>query len=431
MIEFSPHSLKQSQAINSRKKITLVGTGIQWGKTRVGAWWMKDLIHENTDKDAAFIITAPTYKILEQSTLPAFLAIMEGCGVHNKTKASFECVNGSIVYMRTCKDPDSIVGITNVKGIWGDEAGKYPLYFWENIMGRAAFKSAPIMLTTSPYTLNWIYKDLIKPFRAGKRDDLNLIQARSDENPYFPKTTYQQARSTMDPRRFNMMFGGEWGRMEGLVYDCFDEDTNVVDPSPLPPGTQYYAGIDWGYNPDPFALVVKAITPDGYHYQVSEYCRTGHTIPDIVRICKAAKATWDIKLFYCGFDEPGSIEELNRNGVPAMKADNDLSRGIGLLYELIKTQKFKIWRDTSPHTLDELETYHYPEPKDLGPDDHAKLNKPVGQSDHCLDALRYVTISTYRSGLKLTPKHPDSRNIHETQYARIKRLQSAKKHYEV
>ena len=74
---FKPHSKKQSEVVRSALdpniKITAAITGLQWGKTISGAWWLRLLIHNTRDTRANFIVTAPTYKILSQSTLPAFL----------------------------------------------------------------------------------------------------------------------------------------------------------------------------------------------------------------------------------------------------------------------------------------------------------------------------------------------------------------------
>jgi hypothetical protein len=135
-----------------------------------------------------------------------------------------------LAYMRTGTEPDSIVGITNVRAVWGDEAGKYSLYFWENIQGRASFKDAPIMLTSTPYAMNWFFKEILKPYKTKTRDDLLVIQAKSCDNPYFPMAEYERRRLTMDPRRFNAMYNGEFEKMQGLVYDCFSEETHVVNP---------------------------------------------------------------------------------------------------------------------------------------------------------------------------------------------------------
>lgn len=422
---FVAHSKKQADSILSTKPIVLVLTGIQWGKSRVGAirtQIMTNQYHEKTDN---FIVTAPTYKIMQQATLPAFLQRMDGKGKFNKVDSVFELHNGGTVYFRTETDPDSIIGITDVRHIWGDEAGKYRLYFWENIQARAAFKRCPITLTTSIYARNWIYKELYKPAIEGKRNDVEVIKATSRENPYFSTEHYNQIKATMDPRRFAMIFGAEFGHMEGLVYDCWDEDENICEAFHLPFGTKFVAGVDWGYNPDPFALVVRAITPDGMHYQVHEFCKTNCTITDMILISKQLNQIYGIKTFYCDPSQPGYIEEFNRNKLPAVGADNDINRGIGRHYDLIKTRKYKVFKGTSPYTVDEIETYHYPEPKDLGPDESSKEQKPVGQNDHCLDANRYATIETYRSEIKFTPKTIEDQ-ARENQVQRIARLKRAR-----
>lgn len=385
---FKPHTIKQQDAIFSDASITLLGTGIQFGKTISGAIWLKRQIHQHDEKENNFLIVAPTYKILSQSTLPPFLKYMEGFGDYNKAEACFTTHHGAKIFCRTNTDPDSIVGITNIRAIWGDEAGKFTLYFWENIQARAAFKDAPIMLTTSPYTLNWIYKELIKPHKAGAFTNVKVIQAASNENPYFPASVFEEKKRTMDPRRFQMLFGGEWGKMSGLVYDCFDEDLNTVEPFQLPMGTKYYGGIDWGFT-DPFVLLIRAVTPDGRHYQISEFYKTGCTINDIIQLCQRKNAIFGRITYFADPSQPGYIEELCRNHISCIPADNDIRRGVDLHYELIKSRRFKLFKGTSPHSIDEYETYHYPEPEDLGPDDKGKDQLPVDQNNHVMDASRY------------------------------------------
>jgi phage terminase large subunit len=407
-IRFIPHSEKQERAIDSQTRILLLGTGTQWGKTNVGAIRMKRAMHTFTSKDDAFLITAPSYPILSQSTVPAFLKIMDGYGRYNKTDKVFEMRGGGICYFRTETHPDSIVGITNVRHIWGDEAGKYRLYFWENIQARSEFLGCPIDLTTSPYALNWVWKEIVKPAKDGKRPDVTLIQAASWENPYHSlhdPAKRAEKRATMDPRRFDMLYGGEFGRMAGLVYDCWDDDQNLVDPFVLPMGTRYVAGVDWGFT-DPFVLKVRAITPEGKHYGVSEFYKTGLTLPDMIEVAKQKQRTYSISTYYADPSQPGHIEEFNRNGLPTVGADNDIRRGVDLHYELIKTRKYKEFRGSCPHSGDERESYHYPDPKDLKPDEDSKELLPVGQNDHCMDVDRYITVETYRTGVKLTPKVP-------------------------
>lgn len=408
---FKPHSIKQERAILSDRQIMLLGAGTQWGKTRVGAVRMKKKIHTHTRKDDNFLITAPTYKTLHQSTLPAFLSVMEGCGTYDKKFDLFRVHGGGTVFCRTETDPDSIVGITNIRHIWGDEAGKYRLYFWENIQARAEFCGCGIDLTTSPYSLNWIPRELIKPFEKGLRPDVEYIQAASWENPYhalYNEEKRELKRRTMDQRRFDMIFGGQFGQMAGLVYDCFDEGLHIIKPFQLPSGTRYYGGIDWGFS-DPFVLGIRAITPSGHHFRISEFYKTGMTPSEIVTVVKQKKETFNVQTFFADPSRPEYIEELNRNGVSCVPANNDIQHGVGLHYDLMKSGRYQIFEGTSPHAIDEYSAYHYPEPEDLGPDDDSKEQLPVGQNDHVMDQERYITVMTYRSAEKHTPAVPEQR----------------------
>ena len=411
-LRYKAHSERQERALFSTKPIMLLGTGTQWGKTTVGALRMKMKIHRFTDPEDAFVITSPTYNTMIQSTLPPFLKVMQGCGDYNQQQKTFKVHGGGTVYLRTETDPDSIVGITNVKHLWGDEAGKYRLYFWENMQARADFYGATIDLTTSPYALNWVWRDLIKPFRQGRRPDVEYISAASWENPFhslYDPVKREHKRATMDTRRFDMLYGGEFGKMSGLVFDCYDEDENQCAPFALPADTKFFAGVDWGYS-DPFVIKVRAITPTGNHFGVSEFYKSGLTLSKQVEAARQMARIWNIKMFYCDPSQPGSIEEFQSNGLPSVGADNDIRRGLDAHYELLKTRRMKYFSDKNPHTIDEIETYHFPEPQDLGPDDDQTEDLPVDQHNHCMDADRYISISTCRlSGAKRSPIVPEDK----------------------
>ncbi len=424
---FEPHSLKQDTACFSPLPIVIVASGIQWGKTKIGALWMKMMMHQFTNSDDNFLITSPTYPIFKQSTLPPFLAFMDGLGKYDKKEECFIMHRGGTCWFRTGKNPDSVVGITNIRAILCDEAGLYSLYFWENIQGRSSFCQAPIRIVTSPYSLNWLYRDYIKPIRRNpeSRPDVKLIQATSKENPYFPAAEYEAKRLTMDPRRFNMMYGGEFDKMQGLVYDIFDEDLNGAEWFDFPSGTQFFGGIDWGYT-EPFVLVIHAVLPNGLRFQISETYKSSLLLPDIGAICQQKMKTWNVSRFYADPSQPGSIEYLNRLGCTCVAANNDIRVGIDMFYELIQARTYKVVKGTSPHTLDEFDAYHYPDPKDLKHDQSAKEAKPVGQNDHAMDANRYVIVMTHRSNVKLVPKVPTNKQS-VTEVQKINRLMKNKR----
>lgn len=383
---FEPHSFKQNQAIVSEKRILLLATGTQWGKTRVGAIRMKMKTHQFTSKNDNFLITAPSYKTMHQSTLPAFLEFMDGYGNYDKKFDVFRLNTGGNVYCRTETDPDSIVGITNIRHVWSDEAGKYRLYFWENIQARADFCGAGIDLTTSPYSMNWVAKELIFPTQKGARKDVEYITAASWDSKYhslFDPERRALKQATMDPRRFNMIFGGEFGQMAGLVYDNFEENLHVIEPFQLPSGTKFYGGIDWGYT-DPFVISVRALTPTGHQFKVSEFYKTGLTVNEMIVAAKQKMTIFNIEKFYADPSRPEYIESFNRERIPTIKADNSIRMGIDAHYELIQSGKYKIFAKTSPHTIDEYASYHYPEEKDLSPDQDTKEVLPVDAGNHCI-----------------------------------------------
>lgn len=427
---FRPHSLKQQEGILSDDPLTLMLTGIQWGKTTTGGLWMKRQVCTHTDPLDNFLVLSPTYKIMSQSTLPPFLRLLDGMGTYNKQESAFTLGNGSMIYMRTGTEPDSIVGITNVRAIWGDEAGKYSLYFWENIQARASLKEAPIMLTTTPYTTNWLFRDFIRHIKQGKKiPGLRLIQASSYENPNFSRAEYDRKKQTMDPRRFAALYEGQFEKMHGLVYDCFNEEVHVVEPFALPAGTRFYGGIDWGFT-DPFVLNIRAITPTGHHFLVSEFYKTGMTPNDIIQVAKTKQAAFGVQLFYADPSRPDYIQALCDAGVSCIAAANDRRIGIDRHYELIRENRYHVFKDAATHTIDEYSTYHYPSPDELLPDQNSKEALPVQQEDHTMDAERYLTISTYRSQVKKPPTAPEDKpKVQLSNEQRIAQLKKGRARY--
>jgi hypothetical protein len=272
------------------------------------------------------------------------------------------------------------------------------------MQARAAFAKAPIMLTTSPYALNWLYREIIKPKQRNPnaRPDVELIQARSDENPYFPKEIFERNKQNMDPRRFNQLFGGQFERMEGLVYDCFSED-NLCAIHDVPQGAEIIAGVDWGYT-NPFAVTVVA-KAEGNFYVVAERYKTNQTISQMIEICRNLQISLGISKFYCDPSAPAYIEDFNRHNLSSIGAKNDIREGIDRTYDLMKSKRLRIVEANCPHLLDELETYHYPEAKDLKADTTVKEQLPVAQGDHLCDSLRYVITENYNKKI-ITPYIP-------------------------
>lgn len=392
---------KQVEAYTSQARETFYVGGIQCGKSTVGALWMRKQMALHTQEDDSFIIAAPTYKVLSQATMRAFRKFAKGIGRYHETKAEFKIHGGGTIYVRTATDPESMEGITNVRGAWLDEAGLVSRYFWENVQGRCAFKEAPIFCTTTPYAMNWM-SQTAKEIQEGKYEG-KLIQLRSIDSPYFPKAEYDRQKQKLDPRRFAMKYEGQFGQMQGLVYP----ELNIMRSIPIPAGSVYYAGIDWGYT-DPFVLVIRAVTPQGIHFRVGEFYKTGLIASEIMNIVKARHSIFHFRHVFCDPSRPEYIQELCMAGVPAVAANNDIRLGIDKHTELIRSKRFFIFEDTNPLGLDEYRTYHYPEPEELGFDDDSKEMLPVDANNHGTDCDRYISAGTVYLGslARLTPKAP-------------------------
>lgn len=374
--------------VDSFSETFTINHGIVTHNTTIGVMRLKMAMHEYTHPTDNFIVTSPTYKILYQSTIPPFLYWNKGIGTYDKKNECFQISGGGKVWFRTGTDPDSVVGITNVRHILCDEAGLYGLYFFENLQARASFKEAPITIVTSPYSLNWLYRDYIRKHKTGDeytQQRVHLCQAKSSENPYFPEKEYESKRRTMEPRRFNMMYGGNFDKAQGLVYSCFDASKHWIDPITLPAGTKFIAGIDWGYT-HPFVITVRAITPLGIHYQVAEFYRTQMMLTDKIDAAYRMKAIYPIEKFIADSANPDDIASFNQAGLRTIPAQKDIKKNIELHWELINSGRYFVFKGDNFHTIDEYETYHYPEAKDLRPDqsesDSSEL--PVDKDNHCL-----------------------------------------------
>lgn len=376
---------KQGKAFLSDSKVTLCAAGIQSGKTTVGSLWFRRQASKWSGRDNNFLVAAPTYKIMKQSTLPAFLRTMHGTGVYRAKDEEFVLRSGGTVFLRTSTDPFSVEGIPNVRAAWMDEAGKCKYMFWVNVEGRCARTNAPIMCTTTPYAMNWPYTELIRPTDRKERDDVAYFQWKSLDNPSFSKEYYDRQKQLLDPIRFSMKYEGVHAKRYGLVYPITDGAT--IDPYNLESGSIIYGGIDWGFT-DPLVFILRALTPMGKDVQFKEFYKPGIFPDEIPQIAKQLQDTFNVKLFLADPSDPGKIAMLQKHGIRVQAADNDIRKGIDAHNKAIRSGKHQIFSDQKA-TLDEYETYHWPDEDDEGLDAE---DKPVDENNHAMDATRYISL---------------------------------------
>ena len=393
----------QDQAIFAKERFVALVAGLQSGKTIAGCIWARKMMVEFPKNDG--LIAAPTYKILTQSTLPKFFEINPDLKKYfKKGDGVIEIPNRGKVYIRSTDNPNVIEGMT-LRWIWADEAGQMKLDAWINFQGRLSILEGELFITTTPYTLNWLYTDLYQKAKDNVQD-YKVVQFRSKDNPYFPDEEYDRVKGTMDSRTFRRRYDGLFENMEGLVYQDFVPNMHTKNPEPQLKMKEFICGIDWGYN-HPTAIIVIGVDSDGGYWIVDEYYKSGKTTAELIEKMNFFKDKYKIRFWYADPAEPDRIEEMRRSGLNSRevnKSKGSVRIGIDKLSELFKTNRLHIGHKCI-HVLDEISTYHYPDP------DSDKREDPVKENDDAMDAIRYA-IMTY--DLK-------SVNIHQFKNISVKR----------
>ena len=373
----------QDRAIFAKERFVALIAGIQSGKTMGGAIWARKQFDESPKDDG--LISAPSYKILSQSTLPKFFEINPDLKrFYKKGDSVIEIPDRGKIYIRSTENPNVIEGMT-LRWIWADEAGQMKLDAWINFQGRLSILQGKLFITTTPYAQNWLKTDFYDNWMK-KIADYKVVQFRSIDSPYFPQAEFDRAKATMDDRTFKRRYCGLLEKMEGLVYEDFMPALHIRDPKNIK-FKEVIAGIDWGFN-NPTAIVIIGIDSDNNLYVIDEYYKTGKITAEIIEKCKFYQNKYNVRLWYPDPAEPDRLEEMKKAGLfprDVNKGKGSVSLGIDKVRSFIKTNQLKIF-STCKYIIDEFNIYCYAEDGD---------DEPIKENDHALDALRYA-LMTYQ-----------------------------------
>lgn len=383
---------KQWEAFNCDKRFILCSAGVQGGKTFLGSVWMLNKIRNFPDEN--HLICAPTYKILQQSTLPKFRELVPPTiAKFYEQDSYFQIVGGEgKIFVRSGEDPDALEGMT-LRSAWLDEAGNMKKRVWVVIQARTAIKQGQILMTTSPYTMNWIFYDVFKK-GEGADKDFGVFQWMSINNPHFPKAEYERSKGTLSGTDFDRRYRGLWRRREGLVYQEFNPMTMTFEGAPQWPTPEVVGGVDWGYN-HPTAIVVVGIGDQPTHTVLDEWYKTKQSMDAVVAAAKELKERHNIKWFYADSARPEYIKAFNDAGLPCLEGNKEVAPGINEVRLRMKTGNLVISK-ACKNLLEELEMYAYNEDVDI--------EEPVKLYDDALDALRYAVYS-YKMPAALPTDH--------------------------
>lgn len=186
-----------------------------------------------------------------------------------------------------------------------------------------------------------------------------------------------------NPKRYRVAGLGEWGVVEGLIYDNWEEKLFDIDALRRQPGVKSAFGLDFGYTNDPSAFFA-ALVDEGAKaiYVFDEIYKRGLTNPALYR--EIAQRGYAKERIVADSAEPKSIEELRQAGLsrirPAMKGRDTINNGIQLI------QQYRIYvHPRCVNFLTEIGTYQWDTDRLTG----RPVNKPVDFNNHLMDAMRY------------------------------------------
>lgn len=235
-----------------------------------------------------------------------------------------------------------------------------------------------IRMTFNP----WNEKHWIKRRMYDKHDDDTLATTTNylcnewlDEED---KKVFEKMKKN-NPRRYQVAGLGNWGIVEGVVYENWEEQEF---PMSKIKDLESAFGLDFGYTNDPTAFFCGAIDLDNkYIYVFDEIYKKGLSNRAIY---EEIERKGFVKEQITGDSaEPKSIDELKTFGLRikgAVKGKDSINNGIQFI------QEFKIIvHPRCVNFITEISNYTWDEDK-LG----NKINRPIDDFNHLMDAMRYA-----------------------------------------
>ena len=357
-------------------------------------------------KNANLLVVRKTYRTLKDSCYTELKWAIHRLGVD----AFFSCTQspleityiptGQKIYFRGLDDPLKVTSITVDVGylcwMWLEEAYEINSesdfdMLDESIRGNVSddlFKQ--ITITFNPWNdRHW----LKKKFFDVKDDNILALTTNYKCNEWLDEADLKvfETMKKNNPRRYQVAGLGNWGVVDGLVYENWKEqDFNIDDIKNK--DTISVFGMDFGYTNDPSALFCGILDLKAKKLWVfDEMYKKGLSNKDIYN--NVVKMGFVKEQIIADSSEPKSIDELKYYGIRriqgAKKGKDSINNGIQWIQDLEI-----IIHPRCVNFLTEISNYQWDTDK-FG----NKINKPIDCFNHLMDAMRYA-LEKYITGNK-------------------------------
>lgn len=300
---------------------------------------------------------------------------------------------GQKIYFRGLDDPLKVTSITVDVGslcwMWIEEA--YEIMneddfniLDESIRGQVdegLFKQ--ITLTFNPWNEHhWMKKRF---FDAEYDPDILALTTNYLINEFLDAADRKvfETMKVQNPRRYRVAGLGDWGIVDGLIFENWQEKAFDIDAIRQMQSIKSSFGLDFGYTNDPSALWCGFVDlSNKIIYVFDEMYEKGMSNERIHT--KVTKMGYAKERITADSAEPKSIDRLRELGLSrirkARKGKDSINSGIDFI------QDFKIIiHPRCVNFLTEISNYTWDIDK-FG----KKLNKPIDDFNHLMDAMRYA-----------------------------------------
>ena len=376
-------------------------------KSKTTALWFISHLSKEKYRAANLLVIRKTYRTLKDSCFAELKWAISRLGLNAVWRAKespLEIENietGQKIFFRGLDDPLKVASITVETGVlcwmWIEEAYEISSeadfeMLDESIRGETPlglFKQ--ITLTFNPWNEHhWIKHRF---FDGSPDPDVLALTTNYMCNEWLDAADRKlfETMKQNNPRRYRVAGLGEWGIVDGLIYENFEERLFSIDEVRQVPGIKSAFGLDFGYTNDPTALFCGLIdTGSKTLWVFDEIYRCGMSNEDIAKA--VIDAGYSKERIRADSAEPKSIDRLYTLGLQhiraARKGKDSINNGIDFL------QDYKIFiHPRCVNFLTEISNYTWDTDSKTG----KKLNRPIDDFNHLMDAMRYA-VEEYVAG---------------------------------
>ena len=186
-----------------------------------------------------------------------------------------------------------------------------------------------------------------------------------------------------NPRRYRTAGLGEWGIVEGLVFENWEEQAFDVNEVSKRPNVKSAFGMDFGYVNDPSTLFCGLVdTVAREIYVFDEMYEKGMSNEDI--LSKVSEMGYAKERIKADSAEPKSIAYLRKAGLSRIRAAKKGPDSIRAGISIIQDYKIII-HPRCVNFITEISNYTWDKDKFDN-----MVNKPIDDFNHLMDAMRYA-----------------------------------------